>query len=290
MIVKMSGGLGNQLFQWATFYALSKSSGIPYLLDISHYEQNGAHGGFRLQHMQLDELPIRTYHDTSSVSLLEKIICRLCLHWPKISPLFKKIVHEGEVTGNEIPVVHNGIYMGFWQSHCYFDSYWAELKKMIIPNEISPCVQILLDRMNNEKTLSVHVRKGDYITNKKANKTHGVCSLTFYKLALLYMKNVTGVNSVFVFSDDISKAREELSFELSQFESVEFIEGNTQEEDLFLMSRAHHHIIANSSFSWWGAWLGKHEGQVVVSPKPWYNIKPKFSSDPSLSTWVRMDK
>lgn len=149
---------------------------------------------------------------------------------------------------------------------------------------------MLLEKMEHERVLSVHVRKGDYLTNKKANKAHGLCSLSFYRQALSYMKDVTDTRSVFVFSDNIAMAREELSFELSQFENVEFIEGNTQEEDLFLMSRAYHHIIANSSFSWWGAWLGEHKEQVVISPTPWYNIKPKYSSDPSLSTWVRIDK
>lgn len=289
MIVKISGGLGNQLFQWATFYYLSKKSGEPYLMDLSHYDNNGDHGGFRLGHLQLGELPIRE-NNASSVQILEKIICRLCLHWPKISSLFGRFIHEGLLKNNNIPVISNGVYMGFWQSHHYFDCFWDDLKTKIVPKDISPRVQILRDRMEHEGVLSVHVRKGDYVTNVKANQTHGVCSLDFYKKALCYMKNVTEIRSVFVFSDDIVQARKELAFELSHFENVEFIEGNTQEEDLFLMSCAYHHIIANSSFSWWGAWLGKHDEQVVIAPRPWYNIKPKYSSDPSLSTWIRMDK
>ncbi|WP_139709049.1 alpha-1,2-fucosyltransferase [Aeromonas allosaccharophila] len=289
MIVKMSGGLGNQLFQWATFYSLSKKSGVPYFIDISHYARNGDHGGFRLDNLQLGELPIVMKSNLSKY-LFEKVICRACLHWPKVSSISRKFVHEGLLDSDHIPVIPDGVYMGFWQSHKYFYSCWDDLKKIVIPKKISPRVKMLLEKMEHERVLSVHVRKGDYLTNKKANKAHGLCSLSFYRQALSYMKDVTDTRSVFVFSDNIAMAREELSFELSQFENVEFIEGNTQEEDLFLMSRAYHHIIANSSFSWWGAWLGEHKEQVVISPTPWYNIKPKYSSDPSLSTWVRIDK
>ena len=292
MIVKMSGGLGNQLFQWATFYALSKKKHAPYLLDLSHYEHNGSHGGFRLPLLQLVELPIRKHtKSSSSCDLFEKIIYSLCLHWPRMSYFFKNYIHEGFVVNNNIPVIHNGIYMGFWQSHEYFSSYFDELKQMVVPHNISPRVRSLLKRMSQETVLSVHVRKGDYVTNIKANQTHGICSLAFYKKALAYMRDTANdIDSVFVFSDDIGQARKELSHELSLFSRVEFIEGNSQEEDLYLMSKAHHHVIANSSFSWWGAWLGQHQGQVVVSPYPWYNIEPKYSSDPSLSTWIRMDK
>ena len=289
MIVKMSGGLGNQLFQWATFYALSKKSGIPYFIDLSHYDHNGDHGGFRLDNLQLGVLPTLA-KSNSSKHFFEKVICRMCLHWPQVSSVFRKFIHEGLLDSGDLPVIPDGVYMGFWQSHRYFDSCWDDLKKMVIPKKVTPRVQILLEKMEHERVLSVHVRKGDYVTNAKANQTHGVCSLSFYRKALSYMIDVTDIHSVFVFSDDIAMAREELASELSRFENVEFIEGNTQEEDLFLMSRAYHHIIANSSFSWWGAWLGKHKEQVVISPNPWYNIKPKCSSDPSLSTWIRMDK
>ena len=109
------------------------------------------------------------------------------------------------------------------------------------------------------------------------------------KNAIEKIKSKENSPSFFVFSDDTEWVKENLGDLFSNL-PVEFISGNTQEEDLWLMSLAKHHIIANSSFSWWGAWLATSENQMVISPTPWFDIPQRHTSDPSLESWIRVRK
>jgi hypothetical protein len=123
--------------------------------------------------------------------------------------------------------------------------------------------------MSNCESVSVHVRRGDYVTDPAANRVHGTCGSEYYERAAeLLCEQVTSPR-FFVFSDDPEAARRELRMP----GPAEFIDGNVGQrdwEDLRLMTSCRHHIIANSTFSWWGAWLAHHDEQVVAAPHAWF--------------------
>jgi hypothetical protein len=132
--------------------------------------------------------------------------------------------------------------------------------------------------------VSLHIRRGDYVSNRKNIETHGVLGIDYYKRALNFMKEKVKNPQVFVFSDDIPWARENLETDLS----LHFMDDNGVErnyEDLRLMSNCKYHIIANSSFSWWGAWLGKFPDKQIYAPRNWFNSSDNDTKDLIPETW-----
>lgn len=291
VVVRVCGGLGNQLFQYATWFSLSKQYGFDYCLDVSHYDTNHDHGGFRLDRLALGELPVCA---ANVGNVLEQHISKLVSKQPLICRyIFKKFIHEGCFDRGMLQSINfqKAYALGYWQSETYFTQHHGVLKELIKPVSISSLSLELYKNMTSDsQSLSIHIRRGDYVANQAAYTTHGVCSVSYYKNAASKVLSITHVDAVYVFSDDIDWVKVQLNDVLSLFKKVVFVSGNTQEEDLWLMSQAKHHIIANSSFSWWGAWLAKHEHQIVIAPTPWYDKPPKYSSDPSLPDWIRLPK
>jgi hypothetical protein len=118
-------------------------------------------------------------------------------------------------------------------------------------------------------SVSLHIRRGDYASNPKTLSTHGTCSLAYYKEAIRKIIERVESPHLFVFSDDIDWARDNLNIDLP----IRYVDHNRDSEsfnDMRLMSLCRHHIIANSSFSWWGAWLNPHEDKIVVAPNNWF--------------------
>lgn len=289
--VKMMGGLGNQLFQYATWFSLSKQYGFDYCLDVSHYDVNHDHGGFRLDRLTLGGLP---FCAANTGNRFEQYISKLVSKQPSICRyLFPRYVHEGcfDKCVLQSDNLKKTYALGYWQSAEYFSQHHDALKELIKPVKISdPCYELAKNMTSVSQSLSIHIRRGDYVSNQAAYSTHGVCSVSYYKNAVSKVLEIIPVDAVYVFSDDIEWVKFQLADVLSLFKVVTFVSGNTQEEDLWLMSQAKHHIIANSSFSWWGAWLAKHEQQIVIAPTPWYDMPPKYSTDPSLPEWIRLPK
>jgi hypothetical protein len=140
-----------------------------------------------------------------------------------------------------------------------------------------------LDQIRACNSVSLHVRRGDYVQNPIINQTHGLCSLEYYEKAVQYMAEKLEKPVFFVFSDDILWCKENLKL---PFPTV-FVEGNfLNYEDLTLMSACQHQIVANSSFSWWGAWLNNFAKKIVIAPKKWFNDQEIKDLIPQ--TWTRL--
>jgi hypothetical protein len=121
------------------------------------------------------------------------------------------------------------------------------------------------------ESVSLHIRRGDFVSNRKTNEIHGVLPLEYYYEAIRLITNQVRNPEFFIFSDDIPWVRENLLVP----KKVNFVEhptSNRDYEDLILMSNCKHHIIANSSFSWWGAWLSQNPVKRVIAPREWYRI------------------
>jgi hypothetical protein len=158
---------------------------------------------------------------------------------------------------------------GYWQSEKYFLAAKGELKNELEPKAPMGVGDLLVaQKIQSCNSISIHIRRGDYAVHPSALNHHGLCSMEYYKTAIELISKKISDPVFFIFSDDLKWVKSNLNLRYPYF----FVEHNTSEnafQDLRLMSLAQHHIIANSSFSWWSAWLGSAEGKIVIRPKYW---------------------
>ena len=176
---------------------------------------------------------------------------------------------------------------GYWQSEKFFKAFEDTIREELnILTPPSAQNQSFLDQIASHNAVSLHVRRGDYVTNPLANAHHGICDLGYYKTAIEYIAGKTQKAPIFyIFSDDIAWAKQNLK---PRYETI-FVDLNdeaTNYEDLRLMSSCRHHIIANSSFSWWGAWLNSHAEKIIVAPKNWYADPAARNPDMLPHSWI----
>lgn len=272
IIVKLSGGLGNQLFQYSFGRYLSLKHGTelkfdshlrinnpnftPRSLGLSKYKLN-------LSFVNDEELKKYKLFNNGFMARLERKIIQKIPFLNKrmrVEDTFKII--KKEVLSNEC------YYDGYWQSEYYFDSIADLIRRDLQLNfELDEANKIIENQINNSASVSLHIRRGDYLAVSSNAKIYNVCSLEYYQSAMNYLNDKYKELTFFIFSDDISWAKE--NFKNGNFKIVD-INQNNPHADLYLMSKCKHNIIANSSFSWWGAWLNSFEDKVVVSPKKWY--------------------
>ncbi|WP_102948649.1 alpha-1,2-fucosyltransferase [Aeromonas caviae] len=288
--VYLMGGLGNQLFQFAAGYVYSQRHKEELYIDLGYVNQYPAHGGYRLDRLLLSDYISGTIESNAQERFKNRTIIKL----PILTRFFNgRFYHESfhsseknDVTSSACPIM-----LGYWQDVKFFHEAHSFLKSIIVPRNISKRAQVLQSKIADKSmsSVSIHVRRGDYINNESVLKVHGVCSIDYYNNAIARIKEYVQDIRFFVFTNDVDWVGEKFK-DLFLDTDVIFVGGNSQEEDLWLMSQAKHHIIANSSFSWWGAWLAKHETQIVIAPTPWYDQVPKYSIDPSLAEWIRLPK
>lgn len=267
IIVNLTGGLGNQLFQYAFGKALAIKNNCQLKLDISSFK-NYKLRDYNLRSFSIDE-KIASKQECDLLKgenlfflqkIKNKILNRNFYHTEKsiqFNDEYKKITNPAYI-------------LGYWQSEKYF----KEIED-IIRNEFTivtpPSKQNreLINKIINENAISIHVRRGDYVNDKHTNQVHGVCSLSYYYEAIELMNSKNSNPVFYIFSDDIEWAKKNLLFKKEKI----FIDFNDKSnyEDMRLMSNCKHHIIANSSFSWWGAWLNNSKSKIVIAPKIWFN-------------------
>ena len=251
IIVRVLGGLGNQMFQYAYAKALEQK-GFSVKLDISKFKKYKLHGGYQLDKFGIDleigdNLPVLLGKIGIKKSVKEK------------SLLFDK---------NLLSLKGNEYVKGYFQTERYFSEIRKILlKDFIIKQQKSPSTKSYEDTiLSSKNTCSLHVRRGDYISNKKANSIHGTCSLIYYKKAIELILKKDKNTHFFIFSDDITWTKENL-----KLENAVYIDHKTiPHEDIYLMSLCKNNITANSSFSWWGAWLNKNKNKTIIAPKNWF--------------------
>jgi hypothetical protein len=142
----------------------------------------------------------------------------------------------------------------------------------------------LVSKIESCNSISLHVRRGDYVQNKITNQFHGLCSLKYYNNAIHYIEMKIKNIEIFVFSDDISWCKENLKYNLP----IHFMDTNDAHSDLYLMTKCKHNIIANSSFSWWGAWLNTNKEKIVIAPKQWFADQSVITQDIIPAQWIKL--
>jgi hypothetical protein len=179
---------------------------------------------------------------------------------------------------------------GYWQSEDFFKEIRSELLKSFILRDKmdNPNKEILL-KIKDTESVSLHVRRDDYVNNKKNLSIHGICSLDYYKKAINQIGETLEDPHFFVFSDDMAWCKEHLTIAYPHT-YVDINDPNHGYLDLTLMSHCHHFVIANSSFSWWGAWLSQYDQKIVIAPDKWFvspQLKKRF---PRIipDSWIRV--
>lgn len=282
--VKLNGGLGNQLFQYSLGRALSLKYDVPLRIDASVYKFYDVHP-FRLNSYSIaGELYSRSgkiyrfLNSTKMQSNLKKLNLRKNVY------IEKSIEYDPDV----ITMGDDVVLYGYFQSEKYFSSVRnVLLQDLQINQHQKECCGQVVNEIVSQECVSLHVRRGDYVTNSEANKVHGICGLNYIYEAVSIIRNQTGSSNlkVFVFSDDIEWCRANIDLE-----NLYFVEGNddSPEVDLFLMSLCSHNIIANSTFSWWGAWLNQNPKKIVICPRQWFRSNSLSDRDIVPDNWLRL--
>lgn len=285
IITHINGGLGNQMFQYAAGRALALRHGVDLVLDTRSFDGK-TQFGFGLNHFAIAarqgvaaELPPKRRQEP-----LRYLIWRGFRLKPH---LFRE---NGLGYNAGFAELGDGIYLkGYWQSERYFKSVEAVLRDdFAITTPPSPANAALLAELSSQPAISLHIRRGDYVQNARTHATHGTCTLDYYRRAVdLIAGKMPEKPVIYTFSDDPVWVRENLVLP-HEMRVMDHNDSDHNYEDLRLMSACRHHIVANSSFSWWGAWLNPSVDKIVAAPARWF-ANPKLSNaDIVPPSWLRL--
>ncbi len=285
-IIEVKGGLGNQMFQIALAKAFQKRE-IPVEVDYSYYtsgqqERHREIGIFQnvdlpeAEECVSDQMRGYGYHDAIPTKILRKLSGR------------KGHVYQEDVRKGYQPEVFeqkNAYISGYWQCEKYFAEYRKDILDMFrFPKEKAnaDCKKIGEQMQEDQNAVAIHVRRGDYLSPKYENIYRDVCTLAYYRNAIKAMKRENNDCRFYVFSDDISWCRD--TFEDDSFFYVDCNHGNESAFDMWLMSLCRSNIVANSSFSWWGAWLNQNPDKIVMAPQRWFHHMD--TADQLCEEWI----
>lgn len=284
VISRLHGGLGNQLFQYAVGRAVALRTGSELLLDTREFTSSNPF------QYDLGHFAIQAKVANSSELPPGKNRPLAYAWWRKFgrSPRF---VREQDLGYNaRIETVEADCYLhGYFQSQRYFENIASILwKDLSFRQAISGENASMAGRIQSAPSVSMHIRRGDYLTSAKARSTHGAPDLGYYERALGEIRERSGSDPVvYLFSNDPDWVRDNMKMD-AQLVPVAINDGKTAHEDLRLMSLCDHNIIVNSTFSWWGAWLNPSLDKIVVAPKQWF-ASPKLSNpDITPPGWLRL--
>jgi hypothetical protein len=269
IVVRLIGGLGNQLFQYAAGRALARRRGVDLGLDVRAYANNRRRYG--LDAFAIKVAPVEN-RALPPRGLLDLLLGRLAGRSP-----FTVYRENGPGFDPAVLSMPDGTYLkGYFQSDRYFADAVSEIRDELrtigLPNTARTALQAAIA---DTCAVSLHVRRGDYLTDPKVNRVHGVLDIDYYLRATELIAARVGVEpTFFAFSDDPDWVEANLRL---RFPLVVVRQRGAAHEDLRLMAACRHHIVANSSFSWWGAWLNPSPDKIVVAPKAWFR-------DPAIDT------
>lgn len=287
----LSGGLGNQLFQYAMGKSISERKKQDLFFDIQSF------GWDQLRTYELNKIgihyPIATIEDVNYIKnfpkpLLEKIKSKFGKNIPYYKKSFiKEVDFQFDINFNFFK--NKNVYLeGYWQSENYFKDIRPYLLNEIRFENLTTKTYYYKNIIeSHSESVSIHVRRGDYASNPDTTNFHGLMNKTYYLQAIQLITSKLENPYFFVFSDD----KEFVKTMFEGFDNIEFIEGLTYDyEDLHLMSLCKHQIIANSSFSWWGAWLNRNERKQIIAPKQWFHDEEMQSKTTDLipSSWIKI--
>lgn len=285
IVVKLYGGLGNQLFQYAAAKRLAHKHNTVLKLDITPFIKYKLRA-YSLHPFNIDEIfatkdEIRRMQPVTGIKgAINRILGRET---------------EGRILSERhfhfdpgVLDAPDDIYMnGYWQSEKYF----KDVEDIIRGEFVVKAPQTGRDReiaslIQDSESVSLHIRRADYISNSKTKDMHGVCQPDYYMRGIEYMSERVPQAHFFVFSDDIAWAKENLRLHFA-VTYVDHNDASRNYEDLRLITLCKHHIIANSTFSWWGAWLCPYDYKIVLAPERWFADENINTNDVIPFKWIK---
>lgn len=287
-IVRFRGGLGNQLFQYAAARMYSLKHNIEAKADVTGYknpEKQVVPRGYKMDKFNTN-LPIATEEEVRAYKYPFGIVSKV---WRGIkTKVFKLdyLDYHPQYFKRKIKYLD-----GYFQSPLYYKEHESLIRTECTLKEeyISDTAKKIREDMKNTQSVSVHIRRGDLVTQIDAASAQGLCSLDYYEKSIETMNgmlsSITDKPTYFVFSDDITWVEEHITFpENTVFVSKLYLQDY---EELYLMSQSKHNIIGNSTFSWWSAWLNEHTDKIVMAPRQW---TVKNTDHPTIipKDWIRV--
>lgn len=294
IISHLNGGLGNQMFQYAIGRVLSMVNSDDLYLDLTSYNSifNSADTRrdfeldiFKLKYKVATKSQIMRLSDSNPfINILNQYLKLGLNPYPRGYIREKDHRFQPEILNNK-----GDLYLkGFWQSEKYFLSHKEQiLQDFSFRYKPSKKNQSTLALIDGSVSVSIHVRRGDYVKNRVTNKYHGTCDIAYYQNAIKMIKAKCSKPTFFVFSDDIEWCKKILKIKSKAY-YISHNHGKDSWEDMRLMSHCKHNIIANSSFCWWGAWLNKNTNKIVIAPINWFRDKTVISKDIVPTSWIKL--
>lgn len=298
IIINITGGLGNQMFEYATGLALSKFFDTNLKLDLNSLENRAPRTGFTFRSFELEEVFGIKQTNRATPKELQAVFDmpfgrkEELIHFLKYQITKYSIIDEyrlGFGFHDLKKIAKKNSYLnGKFQSEKYFSNYHLDIKKAFTFTAFIKEKNIKYHNLiTNSNSVCLHIRRGDYANDPSINQHHGTCDLTYYENAISFISSKLADPYYFIFTDDHNWVKQNLKISSNHY----FIEGNfgkNSYRDMQLMSICKHHIIANSTFSWWGAWLATNPEKIVIAPKKWFRDKNISSKDIIPSNWLKL--
>lgn len=296
VIVKLCGGLANQMFPYATGRRLSLTLGVQLKLDITGF-------GVYRERSELDfrQYGLNVFNIIESFATSDEINSLTTLQQGHIPAFFHKMFHnkkkrpksfvEEKQVGFDPNILHlkGDIYLnGNWNSWRYFADIESIIRSDFSFKKPATGKNVtFFKKISSCNAVSLHIRRGDYANNPKTNTVHGTCNLDYYQKAMQFIADHTREPHFFLFSDDLNWVKDNLktSFPVTVVDINGPLCGH---EDMRLMSQCNHNIIANSGFSWWSAWLNPNPQKLVIAPKKWFKTDKYKNNTLIPHEWIKI--
>jgi hypothetical protein len=290
IIVKLFQGFGNQMFQYAYARALSIRFRKELKFDVSWYTENSAHRAFMLDNLKLQYLCAtdKEIYDTKTCNGPNIITYKWNQLTNKVAPYYKKsIVKESLNTcfdPNLLKTNSNSYIEGYFASELYFKEIADIIKQEFeIKSQATDCNKTMMQQMQQRNSVCISIRRGDFVKNPM----HDVCDLNYFYGSIAYISQKISDPYFYVFSDDNTWVQDNFKTDFPH----EFVTHNYPNflEDFRMMQACKHHIIPNSTFSWWAAWLAEKQESIIIAPQKWLNTTDIDYAKVVPERWIKRD-
>lgn len=292
LIIKLQGGLGNQMFQYAFASILAKYNKTNVHIDYRFFELTEKKPGFTPRIFELGVFCNKIAKASSSsinsfyfLSKFSKFKKKIGLNYPKI---YNELSFEFQP---EIQTLKAPVYLnGYFQSYKYLIGHEDFIRKVFsFPvNNLDKINEELLSIIKTSNSIAIHVRRGDYVMDEITSEYHGSCSLNYYNEAINLLASKKNDFTLFFFSDDSEWVKEHFNELPFTKIIIDHNKGDNSWKDMMLMSKCKHNIIANSSFSWWAAWLNTNPLKQIIAPKEWFKTKELNTKTLLPEEWIKL--
>lgn len=291
--MQLKGGIGNQLFQYSLGRQLSIKNQTELKLDISFYDDETLED-FLLPHSKFLIKDFDTRYTLCSESEKAKLVNKSRLFLSrvkrKINPYNTNLFIEKSLKFDPavLSLPKDVFLTGWFQSEKYFFQIKELLKKELLFKKLQGNAhKQMAQKITSLNSVSIHVRRGDYFKNAEHTKYFGILNLNYYKKCVEYINNRVSNPHYFIFSDDVSWVVE--NFKIAGNKTIVDLKNESSAVgDMHLMSLCKHNVIANSSYSWWAAWLNNNVNKIVMAPSPWFGTDTERVNDMVPNDWIKM--